>query len=299
MPSYLTWCGTRARTPASSWSDWRAHSGPRCRSAGTGTTACSDLGRSDPHWTSHPNPTYHDRSTLFWFCYKEYDCYTLNDFGEGNCALGNKSMSCIVLPCHAIWYLSQDSLHHGQMLAIVVRLEERDSQIQFEQDAPVDGISANHLICAYLMWVFANLTQWTKHHTAVTTPAPVWPRARGNVASRQLCCGARGRRWPTQSRSDGRPCSWRGAPRGSVNKENIIMDFLHYRLRQYLQSYDYSEMYNLNRRRVYSPAWDLCALNDCHVEISQSSIIDRPCGALGPASKAHSCSHAVNNWYIL
>jgi len=28
------------------------------------------------------------------------------------------------------------------MLAIVVRLEERDSQIQFEQDAPVGGISA-------------------------------------------------------------------------------------------------------------------------------------------------------------
>jgi len=139
---YLTWCVTTARTPASSWSDWRAHSGPRCRSAGTGTTACSDHGRSDPHWTSHPNLTYHDRSTLFWFCYKEYDCYTLNDFGEGNCAFGNKSMSCIVLPCHAIWYLSQDSLHHGQVFAIVVRLEERDSQIQFEQDAPVGEISS-------------------------------------------------------------------------------------------------------------------------------------------------------------
>lgn len=141
--AYLTWCAMKARTPASFWSDWRAHSGPRYRLAGTGTTACNGRERSARHWTSRPNPTYHDKSTLFWFCCKEYDCYTLNDFGEGNCALGNESLSCIVLPCHAIWYLSQDSLHHGQVLAIVVRLEERDPQIEFEQDATVEEININ------------------------------------------------------------------------------------------------------------------------------------------------------------
>lgn len=52
-------------------------------------------------------------------------------------------MSCIVLPCHAIWYLSQDTLHHGQVLAIVVRLEERDPQIEFEQDATDEEIKIN------------------------------------------------------------------------------------------------------------------------------------------------------------
>lgn len=44
-------------------------------------------------------------------------------------------MSCIVLPCHPIWYLSEDALHHGQMFAIVVRLEECDAQVQLKQDA--------------------------------------------------------------------------------------------------------------------------------------------------------------------
>ncbi len=36
---------------------------------------------------------------------------------------------------HAVWYGPEDALHHGQMLRVVVRLKERESEIELEQNA--------------------------------------------------------------------------------------------------------------------------------------------------------------------
>ena len=44
----------------------------------------------------------------------------------------------IYLPCHTIWNLSQNTLHHGQMLTIVMGLEESNAQIQLKEDTTVD-----------------------------------------------------------------------------------------------------------------------------------------------------------------
>lgn len=33
------------------------------------------------------------------------------------------------LPCHSVRNSAQDAFHHGQVLSVVVRLEQRDSQI--------------------------------------------------------------------------------------------------------------------------------------------------------------------------
>lgn len=38
-------------------------------------------------------------------------------------------------PCHPVRNGAQNSFHHGQMFTIVVRLEERNTQIQFKHDA--------------------------------------------------------------------------------------------------------------------------------------------------------------------
>lgn len=42
------------------------------------------------------------------------------------------------VPCHSVRNGAQDALHHGQMLSVVVRLEERDAQVQFEHNTSVD-----------------------------------------------------------------------------------------------------------------------------------------------------------------
>lgn len=47
-------------------------------------------------------------------------------------------------PRHTIRNCSQNSLHHGQVLAIVMRLEERDAQIELEHDA-ADGPNVTRL----------------------------------------------------------------------------------------------------------------------------------------------------------
>ena len=50
--------------------------------------------------------------------------------------------------------------------------------------------------------------------------------------------------------------------------------------------------YIRNQRIVYFQALNLCALNDCHVKISQNSTIDRPCVSLVLVDMVRSCSHA-------
>lgn len=50
----------------------------------------------------------------------------------------------LVLPCHPIRNCSQNSLHHGQVFTIVMRLEERDSQVELEHDA-ADGPDVTRL----------------------------------------------------------------------------------------------------------------------------------------------------------
>jgi hypothetical protein len=38
-------------------------------------------------------------------------------------------------PRHSVWNRAENSLHHRQMFAIVVRLEERNSKVELEHDA--------------------------------------------------------------------------------------------------------------------------------------------------------------------
>lgn len=41
------------------------------------------------------------------------------------------------IPCHAVRNWTENPLHHRQMLAIVVRLEQRNAQVQLEHDAAI------------------------------------------------------------------------------------------------------------------------------------------------------------------
>lgn len=44
------------------------------------------------------------------------------------CLLGSLS--------HSVWYATQNPLHHGQVLAVVMRLEERYAHVELEHYAP-------------------------------------------------------------------------------------------------------------------------------------------------------------------
>lgn len=53
-----------------------------------------------------------------------------------------------------------------------------------------------------------------------------------------------------------------------------------------------------NQRKGYFRVLNLCALNECHVKISQNSTIDRPYVELAPMDMVRSCSHAIETYTI-